>query len=255
VNDLLVTADDYGLHADINRAIVECVEAGVLCSLSLTPTGEALDWRAVSSLRERGVRIGLHVTLVGERWLTGRPTPPDWRALVRALATGGGPFRAALRAEIAAQFAACDAAGVRLDHVDSHQHVHVLPALWPLVREMASDRGIPRLRVPAAPSWRLARRSPAAWILHALAAHRLRRTPGALPCIGVRHSGHNSLSTLRNELRLAAGRDVEWVAHPGFTTEALRARYDWGYDWSAERALLLDPRLAETVGAAGFRLV
>ncbi len=36
----------------------------------------------------------------------------------------------------------------RLSHLDSHQHIHVLPGIWPVAVALQKEFAIPRLRVP-----------------------------------------------------------------------------------------------------------
>src|SRR2546422_5855984 len=63
-------------------------------------------------------------------------------------------------AECAAQLARLREAGVRVTHIDSHRHVHVLPGVWGVVIETARRGGVPVVRVPLEPlspraaSWR-----------------------------------------------------------------------------------------------------
>ena len=180
---------------------------------------------------------------------------PDWTVLVRRLAFGGRPFLRLIEAEAAAQLGRLRDHGLCPDHLDSHQHVHVLPALWPLCCRLAQTNGIPRLRVPATPRWSLVRRSASAAVLQGLALRRLRQRPHSLPCIGLAHSGGNTLSSIERELTRAAGTDVEMVVHPGVTTPALSARYPaWRYDWSRERELLLGTGFPEMIARHGYRL-
>jgi chitin disaccharide deacetylase len=248
VNELLVNADDFGLHEDINRGVLDTVEAGVVRSLSVCATGAAPDWPRLRALQSAGVRVGVHLTLTGEPWLTTGEILSDWRALALRLQDHGLAERA--RAELAEQVARCKANGIEPTHLDSHQHVHILPGIW----QACLGFCVRRVRVPAAPSWRLARRTPAGLVLQALSLRR-RRAVAALPCIGLAHSGNCSIALVEQELRLAAGRDVELIVHPGFTTPALLAKYgSWKYHWSDERAALLDPRFRDAIQRFGYRL-
>lgn len=240
---LLVNADDFGLHPDINRGILQCVAAGVVDSVSCVMNGAAAAEVARPEWRAAGTALGVHLALTGEPWLTDGRRIAGWRALLGRL-TGGGPaFLRRVRAEWERQLAAFLGHGVTPAHLDSHQHVHLLPGLWPLCLELQAAYRIPRVRLPLAPELRLARRTPAGLLLHALARRRRRDAPGAWPCIGLAHSGHYTWARLAPELRAARGRDVELITHPGVTTPGLQARYAaWGYAWSAERETLLDPR-------------
>src|SRR5262245_51557756 len=83
---VLVNADDFGLHRDIDRGIVDCIDAGVVQSISFSPQGQSLDWQVLHDLSDRGVRVGLHVTLVGEPWMTDGRVITDWKQLIKKLA-------------------------------------------------------------------------------------------------------------------------------------------------------------------------
>ena len=38
--------------------------------------------------------------------------------------------------------------GIRIDHLDGHQHVHVFPAVFPIALKLARQYGIPWVRIP-----------------------------------------------------------------------------------------------------------
>ena len=40
------------------------------------------------------------------------------------------------------------ATGLPIDHLDSHQHLHVLPQIWSIVQSLMMKYGIHRLRIP-----------------------------------------------------------------------------------------------------------
>src|ERR1700722_8960725 len=82
---LLVNADDFGLHADINRGISGCVDSGRVQSVSFSATGQAVDWKKLQEWSRHGVLVGLHITLVGEPWATDGRVLQDWKDLARRL--------------------------------------------------------------------------------------------------------------------------------------------------------------------------
>ncbi len=153
---IVVCADDYGLAPGVSDAIAELIAAGRLSAtscMSLRP-----DWRhAAGALRAlvaaAPADVGLHLTLTDHRPLgpaaglarAGR-LPPLAALLPRALARRLPP--AAIAEEVRAQLAAFEVAwGGPPDHVDGHQHVHVLPGVREaLVAEL-------RRRYPAGRVW------------------------------------------------------------------------------------------------------
>src|SRR6266849_2355946 len=91
---LLVNADDFGLHKDIDRGILDCIEHGSVQSVSFSAVGRTVDWNKLLELIRHGVRVGLHITLVGEPWASDGRLVPGWKHLVKQLLV---PARASFR--------------------------------------------------------------------------------------------------------------------------------------------------------------
>lgn len=158
---LIVNADDFGLAPGVNAGIVEAIEAGSVTSVSVLANAPGLD---DALQRARGlagrVGIGLHFNLT-----MGAPVSPP--AEVRSLIDGFGRFLplehlirrglaggvrpAEVRQEADAQLMRLVAAGLRVSHVDSHRHVHVLPWVRGALAAAAADRGVLLVRRPLEP--------------------------------------------------------------------------------------------------------
>ncbi len=248
---VLVTADDFGLHEDLNRAIAEGVRAGTIHAVSVSTVGDAFDVDLLRELKTAGASIGAHLTWVDEPWITGGGGF-DRLGLLRRLLLAPRAFGGALEREARAQIARLIDRGLAPTHLDSHQHVHVLPVLWPVVRRLAGEFSVPRIRIPWTPSLASTRGSPGGHVLRLLAAVRRRACRGSLPCIGIARSGHNTAERIAGELRGLAFPEVEMVAHPGRASDSLRGRYGhWGYDWEAESDLLDPVVWSTTLARAG----
>jgi len=162
---LIINADDLGLTAGVNRGIGECVRFGIVTSTTLMANAACFD-DAVGVVRELGpeiqvasnpaVSVGVHVMLVD-----GRPLLPPQPAQAGEFPAGFAGvaysvFRKHLDAgwiaeEIQAQVCKVQAAGIAVSHVDTHKHVHLLPAvLKPLLRA-ARACGILAVRNPFVP--------------------------------------------------------------------------------------------------------
>jgi chitin disaccharide deacetylase len=260
MSTVLVNADDFGLHADIDRGILECIERGVVQSLSFSPQGASLDWNKLHELTRAGVRVGLHVTLVGEPWGSDGRVVPHWKALVKQLTFGSRAMRQAVEREIEWQHRQCIEHGVALSHIDSHQHIHAFGWVWQPVLRVARENKIPRVRVPWCPTWKIIKKNAGGIALQALSARlgrRVRESIGSfLPILGIANAGHNTVEIYQREFSsLHNADDVELCVHPGVNTTAIEQRYaDWKFDWTGERDALIDPRFRETVMRCGYEL-
>jgi len=159
---LIVNADDLGADEGRNDGIFEAIEAGVVTSVSILPNGPSLR-NALSKLRSlpRGkISCGIHINLSegtplssGLRLVTG----PDGRfrgkqsARHLLLRRGDPVLEREIRRELEAQICALRDAGVAIDHLDGHQHVHVFPAVARLAAEGAKNHEIPWIRIPEEP--------------------------------------------------------------------------------------------------------
>ena len=255
---LLINADDLGLHADIDRGIFDCIEAGRVQSVSFSAIGATVDWNKLRELQRTGVRVGLHVTLVGEPWATDGRLVPGWKDLVKSLLIPNGPMQAMVAAEVARQFRLCIDNGLppaTLAHVDSHQHVHVFDHIWQPLLLNAKTYGIPRVRIPWCPNWRAMKKNVGGLALQWISRRRRSEVRSYLPCLGLAYAGHNTADIFADELSHTTPQDIELCVHPGVNTPALESRYhDWHFDWTGERDALLSQKFADAVQAAGFQM-
>ena len=164
---LIINADDFGLTAGVNRAIVEAHENGVVTSATLMATGQAFDQAVALSQSWPKLGVGCHVVLVDgapvlERaqvsHLLARGGAPNGRSHFRRTMTG---FMAhalldrripdEIENEAKAQISRLQSAGIKVTHLDSHKHTHVFPqVLRPLLRA-ARACGVRAIRNPVEP--------------------------------------------------------------------------------------------------------
>jgi hopanoid biosynthesis associated protein HpnK len=155
---LVVTADDLGLCRAVNAAVARAHREGIVTAASLMVTGDAVEDAVALARRLPTLAVGLHLALADAApALPPREIPhlvgTDGR-LVRDPALAGlrwaasGAARRELRREIAAQFERFAATGLRMAHVDGHHHLHVHPAAFPLVAELAERAGARGVRLP-----------------------------------------------------------------------------------------------------------
>lgn len=263
---LLVCADDYGLTTATSRVILDAHHHGIVTATSILVLAPgALD--CVAWLDDAPTMgVGVHLALVGEDppLLTAAEVPTlvdrrgrlaqSWRSLVPRL-VAGRVDPADVRREMHAQISAVRPRH-RIDHLDTHQHVHLWPSVAEVVVDLARAEGIARVRVPrptrpggrSRAIGRLVRRLEVT-VEHAGLAATERFA-------GLDEAGSWTTPTLIGALtRLgAAGGSVEINVHPGPAADPERSRYPWRYGWAHELAALQSEPVRRAVGDGGFRL-
>ena len=169
---IIVTGDDFGLAKPINEAIIEAHQRGILTAASLMVGTEFSQDAIQRALRLTSLKIGLHLVLVEGRSILAPRDIPD---LVDAegefssqLTRSGFKYffyhgiRRQLEAEIRAQFEAFSKTGLRLDHVNAHNHLHLHPTIMRLILKVGKEYGLRAVRLPHEPplrSWKASRKS------------------------------------------------------------------------------------------------
>jgi hopanoid biosynthesis associated protein HpnK len=239
VSRLIVNADDFGLTAGVNRAIVELHGERVVASTSLMARAAATAQAVEIARATPTLGVGCHVVLVdGEPVLSPHEIPtlvdrktsrlrPSIVGFLWRLFTGR--IRAAeIEAEAAAQIAALQKQGVRLTHIDTHKHTHMFPPVLRPVLRAARAAGIRAVRNPFEPAWAISVFAGASWarIAEVTVLRRLepvcRRiiqeegfatTDGTIAVVG---TGVLNAETLRLLLERLPDGTWELVTHPGY---------------------------------------
>lgn len=233
-------ADDYAITAGVSRGIREALDAGALTATSVMTTSACWPDEAVALRRFAEVAdIGLHLNLTLGRPLAAMPmlapggTLPSVGALIRRSCLGSLP-QVEIAAEIDRQCERFNAVfGRPPDHVDGHQHVHVLPGVrTPLLATLARRGWHPWIRNSGdSPGRIVARREavPKALMVAALAGNTARRAEAKGFIGNDGFAGFSSFDPSR-AYRDAFGRFIAFagrrhlvMCHPGYVDEELRA--------------------------------
>jgi predicted glycoside hydrolase/deacetylase ChbG (UPF0249 family) len=271
---LVVNADDFGISERINAGIVHAHREGIVTATSLLAVGCAFEQAVHLSRAAPSLDVGVHLTLVAEAPLLRSNSSlvgEDGRFPASAGALAGrwltGRVRTSeVRAEWSAQIERVLEQGVRVSHLDSHQHVHVLPGLADLARDLAARYGIPFVRAPIEdlrtewpPSLRGLARLMGSTALRGL--WMIDRLAGVGPpkrrqlCfLGFQDGGRLDEMRLRRLLdRLRPGGVYELMCHPGFTPDEPDVQ-SWAYRHEAELRALTSPSIRSAIAARGIRL-
>lgn len=236
---LIVNADDFGLTAGVNRAIVELNRHGTLTSATLmasaSSTAEAID--LARSTPDLGA--GCHVVLVDGTAVTPVELLPSLTAaksfsptlsafLSRTLLAQRLSIQSDIETEAFAQISLLQSRGMHLTHIDTHKHTHMFPRVLRPVLRAARAAGIRVVRNPFEPEWSI-RATPRAPWLRRLQVRLLRMleptfrrivaeegfatTDGA---IGVLATGTLDTEAITSLLDAMPDGTWELVTHPGY---------------------------------------
>ena len=232
-------------------------------------TADAVD----RARRLRSLSVGLHIVLTD-----GHPVSPPSR--LPNLVDGSGRFRSDMvrssvriafdptvrrqvAYEIAAQFEAFVATGLRLDHVDCHKHWHLHPIISGLILDIGQRYGMTALRVPSEPVHvlRLIEKqtsSRLSWLTSTCAALlkarvRRRRLLAADGVFGLAWSGAMTESRVAGLLAHLPDGLTEIYFHPA-TSNSFSGAVP-GYRYTDELAALMSPRIVLAARGHDIRLI
>ncbi len=258
---LIVTADDFGLHARVNEAVERAHRDGVLSAASLMVGAPAAGDAVARARALPQLRVGLHLVLAD-----GVASAP--RERIAALVDEHGRFgsnmawdgvrffflphvRKQLAREIRAQFEAFANTGLTLDHVNTHKHFHLHPTVLGLILDIGREYGMKAMRLPFeanAPLWLRP------WIA---------RVEARLDRAGIAHNdyvvGIADSGRMDEAAWLAALADLphgvgEIYCHPAVAGERALSDGMRDYRHEAELQALLSAKVAMAIRAAGVRV-
>lgn len=267
--ELVVVADDLGASPGSNRGIFRAHREGIVSAASLL-VGMPTSRGAACGAAEQGLPLGLHFRLSAGQPLSAGPREvgladeKGFLALPRVvlrLAAGGAALEEALRAELRAQMSAFLELVPRPDHINSHHHLHLHPALLGPFLDEAREMGFLFVRWPVEEAGGI--RNPVRWA--EVQAFRLlaRKGRDQLAGSGLRTSDHfrglalmdglSAESLLEVLKELPAGR-TELMCHPAEPDDELRA-FSSGVDRRGqELRALCAPELRELMQREGIVL-
>jgi len=146
-----------GLTVGVNEGIFDRHDGGIVTSASLFANAPATADAIRRSRSRPSLGVGVHLTLVDGAPRSRQAASPPWsktmdgstlvevvhRRLPARWCRAGQVER-----ELIAQIDRIRSEGIRLTHLDTHEHVHVYPPLFTIVARLADRFRIPVVRVP-----------------------------------------------------------------------------------------------------------
>ncbi len=264
---LVINADDFGYFDGISAGILEAIDAGVVTATGIIANTASFARSAaqLAALPEADVGVHLNATY-------GEPLTAQLRTAFRSTGcTFPGKARlaadlllgrlsvAAIAQEWNAQLERCRAAGLTVRFLNSHEHVHMHPRLYPVISALARDHGIPFVRHTTADPASFTTLSSVLRGLSANVIAALNRPAGmTFKMLGLGPSGQLDMRYVSRMLpHLKPGLNYELMCHPGRDDEAAKSdpRLRAYHDWTGELECLLDPQFRRMLNAHKIRVV
>lgn len=276
MKQLVITADDFGLHRDLDRGIREVCEKGVVTHVSLIANGEGTDEAAQFLKSHPQTSIGIHLNITEGKPLSDSNNlqpllDKEGEFLGDHLKVGFAilchpPVAKAVEQEYRAQIEKVLSLGVKILQINAHGHLHLHPYLFGRIMKLAKRYGIPFIRVVDEwPSPRFLIQSLKPWsktiLLWGLTWNvklcsrsvegvALNRSRGAFD------SGHlTQRERLSQILSHLPDGFTELFCHPGTSSERSRKKNPENYDPDGERKLMTSSETRELIQRSQIHLV
>lgn len=154
----IFNADDFGISKGVNAAIEQAHKEGILNSASLMVNQKYAQEAIEKAKQMPDLEMGLHINLTNEEPAA---NPKDIPLLVGEngklkngfvnllLLSFWHPCELARQVEIEvrAQIEKYMQSGLKLEHLDSHRHVHLIPVIFKVVKKLGDEFNVKRIRL------------------------------------------------------------------------------------------------------------
>lgn len=276
MNRLIINADDFGIHTAVNRAVVQAFQQGVLTSTSLLAAGAAYEEAVTAANDNPGLGIGIHLCLVGSLSPVLDPKevpslvteegvfPESYGTVMKNILLGKVDYGEIYR-ELDAQIEKIMRARIRVTHVDSHQHLHILPPVWKIVQALMKKYGLHRVRIPresylfkpfTGNPVRIMGRNGLTWLSEkAMRGVRQFGYTTSDYFWGMLDGGSMDETHLGYILKNLPFGVHEIMMHPAISTATMAKTFAWGYRWEEEYRALVSPYIRHVLSQKKIQLI
>ncbi|MBN2031173.1 ChbG/HpnK family deacetylase [bacterium] len=270
---LIIHADDFGLTKQVNEGIIQAHTKGIVTSASIMANGSSFEHAVELYRLSPTLDIGIHLNLIEE-------LPILEKDRIKSLVDEDGKLHRDQRIfvkkylrrkiclkevedELEMQIQKVMDSGIKPSHIDSHQHLHMLPGILSVTLKLMKRYDILAVRLPCETirfktimsSVSISR------VIQLMILNFLSLKVKRLSLLGADHFSGFLYSGKINHRNLEALLDnlpqdgvCELMCHPGLENEQSDYHH-WGYRWSDELNALTDPSLAYLIWQKGFELV
>jgi len=260
---LIVTADDLGLTKSINEGIAKACSEGVVTAVSVIPTGEAFEdaIKVMSCLPVKD--IGAHLALTETTPLLSSSKFYKNHTNIFFSLVSGRINKEDIYQELKAQLERLKKTGLKITHINSHEHVHLAPQVLDIFIRLAREYNIPAIRFPRAdrPPAFLSMRENYRSILLSHFARRINnnlRDSGLAYTdffIGLLDAGKLDIDKVKMIVGNLKEGVTELVTHPGFLSPEVLKYYKWHKGGETELFALTDNRIKKAIRDNDVKLI
>jgi predicted glycoside hydrolase/deacetylase ChbG (UPF0249 family) len=152
--DIIINADDLGYSESINNAIFDLMYKKRISSASLMANGKSIDSAIVESIKLKDCSFAVHLNLTELRPFTNiniwkkykiADENNEFCKTIRKVKPNVEIKRAVFE-EFSAQIEFLLNAGAKICHIDSHHHIHTIPWLFFILKDIQKKYGIYKVR-------------------------------------------------------------------------------------------------------------
>ncbi|MBI3502564.1 MAG: ChbG/HpnK family deacetylase [Bacteroidetes bacterium] len=232
---LCINADDFGFSPEISRGILHMIEEGLVSSTSIMASHCSGDeWKKISE--KENISVGLHFSLTSGCNHFAANCKNQY-VLARKIVSGKIKSRNILD-ELFVQYEIVRKNySEEITHIDTHQHIHILPVVARAIKNFSAEKKIPYFRIAREISPGISVKK----ILFNLFGKK-----SAIPVFGLNMMGKTF--TAKNILRhfeflkeKNIGKAI-WIVHPGYKSDKIKFSDSYNEEREREIKSLLETR-------------
>ncbi len=260
---LIVTADDLGLTESINEGIAKACSEGIVTAVSVIPTGEAFE-DALTVIKNIPFKdIGAHLAVTETKpILSGPRFHKNHNEFFFRLLLGRIDLDD-IYEELKAQLEILKKTGLKITHINSHEHIHIMPRILEIFIRLAREYNIPAIRFPRTdrpPKGLSVKENYRSFLLnHFYGRIKNNMNNSGLAYtdffMGLLDAGKLDIDKIKTMVSNLKDGVTEIVTHPGFLSPEVLNRYRWHIGGETEIFALTDNRLKNVIKASGIKLI
>jgi predicted glycoside hydrolase/deacetylase ChbG (UPF0249 family) len=152
---IIINADDLGASREVNDAIFDVISAGLVSSSTIMANGPFVEDGVQRAKKFTDISYGIHLNITFYSPLLFNE---DLRPLLDAKGNFAGKSAVAktsmtsqlanaIYKEFCNQIERLISLGINISHIDSHEHIHTLPAIFPILKRIQKRYDLWKVRI------------------------------------------------------------------------------------------------------------